>query len=77
MEQAPIIRAWLEKLAENDPASAIRMQDDTLLKTPEIERTELEKNMRKQCYDALINGQHGNIQEHKTPGYKFDVVENS
>eukprot|EP00972_Heterocapsa_arctica_P001632 233714-Heterocapsa_arctica.AAC.1 len=42
-----------------------------------MEHSETEKKMHKQCYDALINGQYGNIQETKTPGYKFDVVENS
>eukprot|EP00972_Heterocapsa_arctica_P035490 5223041-Heterocapsa_arctica.AAC.1 len=56
MEQASLIRTRAQKIKENDPASTIRVQDDTLLRAPETEHTETEKKMHKQCYDALING---------------------
>eukprot|EP00972_Heterocapsa_arctica_P103452 15245319-Heterocapsa_arctica.AAC.1 len=77
VEQTIRIRAWVQTFKENEPANTIRVQDDTLLRTSESEHTELEKNIHKQCYDALINGYHGNNQETNTPGYMFDVVENS
>eukprot|EP00972_Heterocapsa_arctica_P044564 6577340-Heterocapsa_arctica.AAC.1 len=69
MDQALLIRTWVLSIKENDPASTIRVQDDTLLRATEMDHSETEKKMHKQCHDALINGQYGNIQETKTPGY--------
>eukprot|EP00972_Heterocapsa_arctica_P057235 8445560-Heterocapsa_arctica.AAC.1 len=72
-DQAISIRAWAQTFLMNDPAYMIRLEDDTLLKMPETEHTEAERQIQKQCYDAMINGYHGNNEEKKTPGYMFDV----
>eukprot|EP00972_Heterocapsa_arctica_P019045 2811546-Heterocapsa_arctica.AAC.1 len=54
-EQALNIRAWAQTFLMNDPAHMIRMEDDTLLKMAEMEHTEAERQIQKQCYDAMIN----------------------
>eukprot|EP00972_Heterocapsa_arctica_P100343 14798006-Heterocapsa_arctica.AAC.1 len=76
-EQELNIRAWVQTFPKNEPAYLIRMEDDTLLKMPETEHTEPEKQIQKQCCDALINGYHGHNEEKRTPGYRFDVAKNS
>eukprot|EP00972_Heterocapsa_arctica_P022163 3261012-Heterocapsa_arctica.AAC.1 len=42
-----------------------------------MEHTEPEKQVQKQCYDALIGRYHGQNEERRTPGYMFQVANNS
>eukprot|EP00972_Heterocapsa_arctica_P029799 4390155-Heterocapsa_arctica.AAC.1 len=72
-EQAMNIRAWAQKFLTDDPAYVIRLENDTILRMPEMEHTEAERQLQKQCYDALIHGYHGQNEEKKTPGYMFNV----
>eukprot|EP00972_Heterocapsa_arctica_P004867 721288-Heterocapsa_arctica.AAC.1 len=52
----------------------IPVEDDTILQKAPMVHSMVE-NL--QCYDALIGGYHGNREENKYPGYKFDLVANS
>eukprot|EP00972_Heterocapsa_arctica_P091623 13514899-Heterocapsa_arctica.AAC.1 len=76
-EQATNIRSWAQNFLTDDPAYLIRLENYTLLKMRQMEHTEAERQIQKQCYDAMINGYHGHKEEKKTPGHMFDVVENS
>eukprot|EP00972_Heterocapsa_arctica_P027462 4037132-Heterocapsa_arctica.AAC.1 len=76
-DQGTNIRAWAEKFQTDDPAYTIRLENDTFLKMQEMEHTEAERQIQKHCYDALKNGYHGHKEEKKTPGFMFDVLNNS
>eukprot|EP00972_Heterocapsa_arctica_P055702 8218788-Heterocapsa_arctica.AAC.1 len=47
MDQALMIRSWILTIDVDNPASKIRVQDDTSLKAPEMEHSEFEKKMHK------------------------------
>eukprot|EP00972_Heterocapsa_arctica_P085654 12624063-Heterocapsa_arctica.AAC.1 len=47
-EQATNIRAWAQSFLTDDPAYMIRLENDTLLRMPQMEHTEAERQIQKQ-----------------------------